>query len=396
MGTNNTVETSGDGARWWIGWQSDLALAITVGAIELFGTHATAHGQAGSQPLDALAYALLVAGPAALVCRRRFPIATYLVAFGTTLAYSTLGYPRGPIWLPLIITLFTIVFAGHREFAAATLVAGWAGFLWLPFLAGNDAAPTLAAALGLAAWLLVLLLSAEFVRARREAAHETARIQDEERRRRASEERLRIARELHDALGHQLSLINVQAGVALHVNEEIPEQAREALDAIKQASKEGLSELRSVLDILREGGEQAPRAPAPSVAQLDELVSRASVAGLTVRTEVHGSARPLPFGVDVAAYRIVQESLTNVARHAGMASATVALDYGDRELTVQVDDDGPGGGQGGRGNAQPGSGRGIVGMRERVTALGGALEAGPRSGGGFRVRARLPLEGRGP
>jgi signal transduction histidine kinase len=226
-------------------------------------------------------------------------------------------------------------------------------------------------------------------RARREQAAEAARTRGEEARRRASEERLRIARELHDVVAHNISLINVQASTALHLIDERPEQARTALAAIKQASKEALGELRSVVDILRQSDEEPPRAPAPSLARLDDLVSRVSAAGLEVLTKVEGDRRPLPAPVELAAFRIVQEALTNVHRHAGAASATVHVTYGERDLTVRVDDDGrgasPDGGAGG--------GAGIAGMRERVAALGGELEAGPRGEGGFRVLARLPLDG---
>jgi signal transduction histidine kinase len=179
--------------------------------------------------------------------------------------------------------------------------------------------------------------------------------------------------------------------VALHLSEELPEQARSALDAIKQASKEALTELRSVLDILRQSDEQTTWSPKPTLAGLDNLVSRAAGGGLTVRTEIVGEVRPLPFGVDVAAFRIVQEALTNVARHAGPATATVQIAYGPRDLIVQIDDDGHDPAQQGK----SGSGKGILGMRERVAALNGELEAGQRPEGGFRVRARLPLDGAG-
>jgi signal transduction histidine kinase len=211
----------------------------------------------------------------------------------------------------------------------------------------------------------------------------------EEALRRTSEERLRIARELHDALGHQLSLINVQSGVALHLNEELPEPTRASLTAIKEASKEALGELRSVLEILRQGGEPAPRTPALTLDRLDDLASQAKTAGLEVRTETEGEARPLPFGVESAAFRIIQEALTNVTRHARGATATVHVTYGTDDLIVEVDDDG-------RAPAAPnatGGGKGILGMRERATALGGELEAGPRPEGGFHVKATLPLDG---
>jgi signal transduction histidine kinase len=373
----------------WRSWRVDVAITLAVGAVEILGTHAASRGQIEREPFDALAYALLAAGSLALLARHRFPVAVYVVVLVTTVAYSVIGYPQGPIWLALIISFFNTVLTGHRVAAVIGLVSGYVGVLWLGYLLDRGPAPSLAAILGLAAWLLVLLFAAEFVRVRRERALEAARILEEGARRRASEERLRIARELHDALGHHISLINVQAGVALHVNEELPAQARSALDAIKQASKEALTELRSVLDILREGDEQAPRSPTPSLARLDDLVSGAAVAGLEVRTESVGDARSLPFGVDVAAFRIVQEALTNVARHAGRATARVRIVYGEDDVTVQIDDDGSGPAQG----VKAGTGTGLLGMRERVAALSGELEAGPRPEGGFRVRARLPRDG---
>jgi signal transduction histidine kinase len=375
--------------RWWRGWQADVAVTLVLLIVQILGTHAAAEGQPERTPLDALAYVLLSVGPIALLARRRFPVTIYVVVLSATLLYVTLGYAPGPIWLSLILAFFNVVLAGHRLVAIAGLAAGYVGSLWLPYLFDHEPAPTLAGALALAAWLLVLLFAAEFVRARRERALEAVRNRAEEARRRASEERLRIARELHDALGHHLSLINVQAGVALHINEGLTEQARSALDSIRDASKEALGELRSVLDILRQDEEQAPRAPTPSLARLDGLMSQARAAGLTISTETVGDPRPLPFGVDVAAFRIVQEALTNVSRHAGTATATISITYRDDDVIVQVDDDGrrtPD-----RGKVRPGTG--IRGMHERVAALGGDLDAGPRSEGGFRVRARLPLDG---
>jgi signal transduction histidine kinase len=186
--------------------------------------------------------------------------------------------------------------------------------------------------------------------------------------------------------------------VALHLMDEQPGQSRSALVAIKQASNDALGELRSVLDVLRQGDEAPPRTPASGLAHLDRLVAGAEATGLRVRTRVEGTPRPLPAGTDLAAYRIVQESLTNVTRHAGPARATVLVRYGPGDLTVQVDDDGkgvePAAGRrdaaSDRQDRRPGSG--IRGMRERVATLGGELSAGPRPGGGFRVQARLPLE----
>jgi signal transduction histidine kinase len=306
--------------------------------------------------------------------------------FGTTLAYDLLGYAKGPIFLALVVAFFTAVTRGRRLVAWAVLGAGGFSFVWLGHWIGHDPAPTLGAMLGVPAWLLILLTVAEVVRTRRERAGEAWRAREEEARRRASEERLRIARELHDVLAHNISLINVQAGVALHLLDEQPGQARTALAAIKQASKEALGELRSVLDVLRQDGESPPRSPTAGLAHLEQLVSRAEAGGITVRTEVDGIPRPLPAGVDLAAYRIVQEALTNVARHAGPATATVRVAYGQGDVVVEVDDDG----RGPATNGPAGGGNGIPGMRERAAALGGLLEAGPLPGGGFQVRARLP------
>ena len=279
--------------------------------------------------------------------------------------------------------------AGHRVVAVVVALAGWLAFTWLPYLVGNESRPGLAGTFGLLAWLLVLLALGEVARAGRARAAETARTREEEARRRASEERLRIARELHDVLAHNISLINVQAGVALHLMDEQPEQARTALSAIKQASKDALGELRSVLEVLRRSGEAEPRTPQPGLAELDDLISRAGTAGLEVTVDVTGVRRPLPAEVDLAAFRIVQEAVTNFARHAGQATAAVRVAYGEHDVTLQIDDDG----RSGTPSAIAGSGSGIAGMRERTAALGGRLEVGPRPDGGFRVRAELPMDG---
>jgi len=377
------------------GWPADAAIVLVAGVVQLMGTSFAAHNQPASRPLDAVGLALLAAGPVATLARRRRPVAVLAFAFAVTLLYWRLDYPRGPIFLALIVAFFTAVLAGHRLAAWLFLGAGYVAFLWLGPLLGDGPLPGLAPAAGLAAWLLVLGAGAEILRVRRaylrateQRAVEAERTREEEALRRASEERLRIARELHDVLAHNVSLINVQAGVALHLIDERPEQARTALIAIKQASKDALREVRSTLGALRGVDEEPPRSPTPSVARLDDLAARVAVAGLEVRTQVDGDPRPLPAGVDLAAFRIVQEALTNVARHAGPATATVQVTYGERDLTVQVDDDG----RGTPGSPGPG-GSGILGMRERATALGGELQAGPRPGRGFRVLARLPLDG---
>jgi signal transduction histidine kinase len=364
-------------------------LPLPIALIQIVGTHFAGLRQPERMDLDAFAILLLAAGPAALFLRHRYPAAVLGFVLAITVGYFLLDYPRGPIFLSLIVAFVTAVMSGHRIAAVTSLVVGYSALSFLPYLVGTDPPPTWAEALGVAAWLLVLLAGAEIARSRRERAIEASRARAEEARHRASEERLRIARELHDVLAHNISLINVQAGVALHLMDERPEQARTALTAIKQASNEALGELRSVLDILR-GNESLPRSPTSGLARLDDLVAKTEAAGLGVTTRLDGTPRPLPPRVDLAAFRIVQEALTNVTRHAGKANATIRIGYGERDLTVQIDDDG----SHTAADASSG-GKGIPGMRERAAALDGELEAGPRPGGGFRVRARLPLRGDG-
>lgn len=335
--------------------------------------------------LNVAAFALLAFGPLALLARRRHPRAVLVAIFAVALLYVSLGYLQGPNYLSLVVAVVTAVRAGDRIAARVAVIAGWVLFLWLPAALGVTGAPSVLAALALAAWLLVLLAAAEALRGRQERAAEARRARQEEGRRKADEERLRIARELHDVLAHNISLINVQSGVALHLIDEQPEQARTALKAINEASADALREVRSALDVLRGSKEEPPRAPTAGLARLDELVSRAAAAGVGVSLEVHGDRRPLPASVDLAAFRIVQESLTNVVRHANAGSARVQLWYGNGDLTLQIDDDGRGWG------AQAGGGSGIAGMQERAAALGGELEVGPQPTAGFRVRARLPL-----
>jgi signal transduction histidine kinase len=197
------------------------------------------------------------------------------------------------------------------------------------------------------------------------------------------EERLRIARELHDSLTHSISVIQVQSGVAVHLARKRGEDVPPALLAIQEAGADAVRELRATLGVLRsEDGDGS------GLGQLDSLVARARAAGLPVTVSVTGERRPLPPEVDQAAYRIVQEALTNVSRHAGQACASVHLHYTPEAFCVQVDDDGQGTSAGTR---PSGPGLGLAGMRERVSALGGRLQTGPQDGGGFQVRAELPV-----
>jgi signal transduction histidine kinase len=208
--------------------------------------------------------------------------------------------------------------------------------------------------------------------------------------RRVTEERLRIARDLHDALGHQLALINVQAGVADHLLDERPDQTRRALAHVRQASRTALGELRDTIGLLREPDESpTPTEPTASLSGLDELVASFRRSGVRVDTDVEGPVRPLAPAADLTAYRVVQESLTNACKHAAGAAVRLRLTYRPDALRVRVDN------EAGTPSTVDGAGHGLAGMRERVAAVGGALRAGPRPGGGFRVDATLPAPGTG-
>jgi signal transduction histidine kinase len=303
-------------------------------------------------------------------------------AMASTDVYIGLGYPYGPIFLGVIVALATAVLAGRGRAAAVVSTVGLLGFTVAEAVdpKRSEGLPWLHL-LAVAAFLAAVGAAAEVARTRREQATERQRAAEEEEQRRAGEQRLRIAQELHDVLAHDISLINVQAGVALHLVDEHPEQARTALANIKEASRDALHELRSALDLLRTG-DDAPRAPSPRLDDLDALVDAVRGSGLDVRLERTGTFDAVPTTVELAAFRIVQEALTNVTRHAHARTATVHLAAGGPTLTVEVHDDGIGGA------AVPGNG--ITGMRERVSTLGGTLDAGPRPGGGFAVVARIP------
>jgi signal transduction histidine kinase len=369
------------------GLLADAALAAGLGVFMLVGTFFASRYHAGGRPFDAGAAALILLDVGALVFRRRHPVAVLALVFAVTATYFVAHYSNGPVWLALVIAYYSAAVAGHRV-AAATAVAGFVLFSWLNAVLGRGRGASLVGLAALAAWLLVVFGVAEAVRLRRQRAAETLRMQEEAARRRASEDRLRIARDLHDVLAHNISLISVQAGVALHVNEELPPQARTALEAIRQASKEALGELRSVLNILRQTGEAPPRAPTGALAGFEDLVGHALAAGLEVTVDNEDPSEPLPPSVETAAYRIVQEALTNVIRHARATRVWIHVRRGPGGLELVIEDDGQGAAAKGRGS----QGSGITGMRERAGALGGELVAGPRPQGGFSVVARLPLE----
>jgi signal transduction histidine kinase len=382
-------------------WAVDAAIAVAVTALQLYATYASSSWSSWSghhhhQTADWYVYVLLAVAGLALIARRRYPVEVLAVSLAATLAAGRLG--GGLIWLALIVAFLNAAIARKRAAAVASVVIGYLASTWPPWRIGTAGHASTAAAVGIAAWLIVLVAITELVRIRGQRSAALKRSQEEEFRRRAGEDRMRIARDLHDVLAHNISVINVQANTALHLMDRQPDRAKEALTAIHGVSKQALSELRAVLGVLREEGpDGAPRSPSPGLAGLDDLLASARSAELDVRLTMEGEPRPLPADADIAAYRIVQESLTNVRKHSGAGAAFVRVRYEPAGVRLEVEDPGPAGpgaanGSHGTWTGSRGAGTGIRGMAERVVELGGTFDAGPRTTGGFRVTAWLPAE----
>jgi signal transduction histidine kinase len=376
----------------------DAALAVAVVVANLIAVSVAT--EAGSRPPDPLAYALAASYGVLLLARRRWPLGVLLASTVVLLLYYSLNYPGVSPVFPLAVALYTAAVAGYIRWGALiTAFFMTAGVFVTAVREGTPTAEVFASFLPQASLLVTLLLLGEAVRSRRawlaEVRERLARAEAEREREathRVEQERLRIARELHDVMAHTIAVITVQAGVAAEVLTEAPARALEALGTIRAASREAMVELRATVGVLRDGdGQAAPRAPTPGLAQLDGLLAATRQAGLQVETVVTGDPRPLPPAVDLTAYRVVQESLTNVARHAQATAATLTIRYQPDGVVIEVCDDG----RGVSGAPAAGQrGHGLTGMRERVAALGGRLEAGPGPAGGFRVWSSLPA-GRG-
>lgn len=357
---------------------------VALEAVVLIATQFAARFHPHSHLLDPVGFGLLVLAAGTIGVSWRWPVGAVGLALASVLAYHQLDYPPGPIDLALMIALFKAASPQHLWRTVGLGAIAVLGYLVIGLLSPSGLSVE-ALLLGLLAVTTSLGLGVAVAGQR---AY-TRQKREEETQRRVTEERLRIARELHDVVSHSISTINVQAGVAAHVIGERPEQARDALLAIRDTSKDTLRELRGILQVLRQVDDVEPRAPAPGMAQLDILIDTANRGGVPTQASVAGQVRALPPAIDLAAYRIIQESLTNVIRHAGRASAEVHITYEPSQLVVEVTDDGRGAPAGGSAETD---GHGVAGMRERVNAVGGTLEVGPRSGRGFRVRASLPTD----
>ena len=318
----------------------------------------------------------------------RLPLPALAGTAAATGGYLGLDQPGGPVVLGVVVCTVTAAARGRRWWVWGVLAGGLV-VSGVVTVGSTGAWPAWGRLTALGLGTVGLGLLAELVRERTARFAEMRRRGEERSRRQASDERLQLAQELHDVLAHDVSLMNVQASTALHLFDDDPNRARDALAAIKEVSHETLQELRATVSALRTEDAGAPLQPAAVLADVESLAARSTAAGLAVTVRRSGDVRPLPQRVELAGFRLVQEAVTNARRHSGAASATVTLDYGTDALSLSVLDRGRG-----RVADRP-DGHGLVGMRERVHALGGDLDAGTAPGGGFLVRARLPLGGGG-
>lgn len=380
----------------------DALLALLVTVMQVQGTVGRIHANPDTvirplAELDHLGYALLVVSGLAIAARRRWPVEVFVITAAASLTYYAVDYPDGPGWVSLFVAIYTVALRGDGRRSLVVVSAGIAiltfGWLassvdlqpreamgWVFFRIG---ASVMSAALG------------ESIRSRRviaedalERAELAERARDELARARVDEERLRIAREVHDTVAHAIAIINVQAGVTAHVLDKHPERARDTLEAIAQASSNALEEMRSILGVLRDEGDAS--APRPWLTELDQLLATAREAGLEVTADLDLGDAPMPTAVGSAAYRILQESLTNVIRHAGPARVRVTISRTATGLELRVANEG-GGPTATPPRTTSGEGRGLTGMRERCRLLGGDVAAEVVPDGGFVVTARLPM-----
>jgi signal transduction histidine kinase len=363
-------------------WDALLALGVVAVGLLAFALR----DQRPDEPPAALGYALVVVAGSSLAWRRRAPLTVATIVSAVVATASLLGY-----WPEFVAMLWIAVYsaAAYTErdrlirvllpVALLTGVAISVGERWDRGLNWVEILSDLIVTFGVP----ILLGRMTFNRRRR-----IVRDREFATREAVAAERAAIARELHDVVAHHMSVMVVQAGAARAVSASDPAATAEALRQIEASGRTGLTEMRRLLEVLKAEEDGNGRAPQPGLARLSELLDSMRVSGLPVEAVVEGSPRPLPPGVDLSAYRIVQEALTNALRHAGGASARVVVRYDPDAVELEVADDGPGPPE----DPEASGGHGLIGMRERVQLFGGELEAGPRPGGGFLLRARLPSE----
>ncbi len=374
-----------------------LILDLALGAL-VFGVLATAiTADLGAGPAAPVAAYLFAMGLGALMLvRRRWPIGTLLVTAAALLVYYMLDYPPVGLAVPVAAALYSAAEAGRLRWAIGTAIGLVAVSTFFRVREGDDLAYLLGYEFAVTATLMAAVIAlGDSIRSRRGWQAELRRQaraaeleRDQEAARRVEQERLRIARDLHDVLAHTISIVSLHSDVAREALRVDPDAAQTALHAVRTATTDASRELRATLELLREPGAGASHEPPAGLSRLDDLLRAAADGGVTVRLLITGDVPALPAVVDAAAHRVVQESITNVLRHAGAHTATVELHYAGDALTVRVTDDGL------AGPAEQGAGYGIMGMRERVGLLGGALHAGHLPDGGFVVEASFPLPAR--
>lgn len=372
-------------------WAADAVITVITGGFAVASAVVDGPGVQPHKNPDLLSYALIAVIVLPYLLRSKYPLTVFLVsAFGLT-AYSFAGYNEGALPLLPLIGMYTVgsLCSTRQSLAVALPIAASLTLLYLDPTDGMD----FGSAAGQAAFFAMALMFGTTMRSRRERldalearAQALEREREEEALRAVAGERLRIAQELHDVMAHSMSVIAVQAGAGAHVIERDPAAAKRALENIATTSRGTLTDLRRLLGVLRDETDSAGYAPAPGLADLGQLVREVEKAGIGVELAVD-EVEGLPPGIDLTAYRIVQEALTNVIKHAGPATATVRVAARDGSLEIEVRDDGRG--VSGRSD---GTGHGLVGMNERVAIYGGTLVTGPVSGGGFRVCAVLPWQ----
>ncbi|WP_405786778.1 histidine kinase [Streptomyces sp. NBC_00029] len=359
----------------------DWLIAVGVAAALLVTGLSGHHSATG---LDLLGYALLVVGGLALAAGRRAPVAVLAVTGLCAVGYQAAGFDVAAV--AFLFAVYAAMRAGHRIVTVTVSVAVLAALPLAALVSGlHDTGEAFAQARGALqiAWLIAAGAAGEALRQAEQRADEAERTREETARRRADEERLHIARELHDSLTHQISVIKVQSEAAVHVARKRGEEVPEALLAIREAGREASRELRATLEALRDDDTTPPH----GLDHIPELVERAGKTGLRATLTIQGRPHDVPAAVGRTVYRIVQESLTNIARHADATTASVHIDHRPDAVALQVDDNGKA-----TPDTIPVPGIGLLGMRERVTVLGGRLRAAPRDEGGFTVQAELPVE----
>lgn len=384
------------------------AVVVVISAAELLNAPATVGGQ---RPVDAVAWALVGLASVPVLAHRRLPWTVLVLTSAGLIAYSLLGYPHGTSGYGALVALYGVAARYPRRISLGAVPVVLSGMVvfsvaWPQQYTWHRVLADLLV-IG-AMWVLGDAARTRRLHARALAdrAREAEASREAHSREAVVHERLRIARELHDVMAHSMSVIAVQAGVGRHVMDRDPQTAARALAVIEDTSRRTLAEMRQLLGVLRVDDVAADtttasptgtpgtatRTPQPGLDRLDELLTAARAAGSAVTLSTSGAPRRLPAQLDLAAYRILQEALTNAAKHAGPAEVRVALEWRDDSLRIDVDDDGPGPTDG-TGDRPPGEGYGLIGLQERAASVGGRLQTGPGPCGGFLLRATLPLEG---